>query len=89
MWCLESSKLGKSRKNAYLPGVQLILLCLILFQHVLDDLLQPVGVGLEGREDVLDGALNKNAIHHAKAFPVFVQRAKSFDNKSKHQEVRK
>lgn len=52
----------------YLPFFQLILLCLVLLDQVIKDLLQSLGVCLEGGNDILDGPLHQHTVDHAKAF---------------------
>lgn len=54
----------------YLPLLQLILLCLVLLDQVVQDLLQPLSVCLEGGNDILDGPLYQHAVDHAEAFAV-------------------
>lgn len=65
----------------HLPVVQIGLLGLVLLQKLRQHLLQSIRVGLQGGQNVFDGALNQDTVHHAKTFPFAGQRLESFDNK--------
>lgn len=70
------------RRQSYLPGIQLGLLRLVLLQHFLQNLLQPVRVRLQRREHVLDSPLDQNSVDHAETLAVIWQRFKGLDDES-------
>lgn len=53
-----------------LPGIQLVLLRLVVLDKVIQDLFQPVLVCLKCWDHVLDRSLDKDTIDEAKAFAV-------------------
>lgn len=66
---------------AYLPLLELVLLDLVVLDEVIQDFLQPVCVGLERGDDILDGPLHQNAIYHAEALAITRKRPQGFENK--------
>lgn len=65
---------------AYLPLLQVVLLGLVLLDQVVEHLLQPLGVRLEGGDDILDGALHQHAVDQAEALAVARERLQCFEN---------
>ncbi len=65
----------------YLPLLELILLGLVLLDQVIQDLLQPFGVGPQGGYDILDSPLHQDAINHAEALAVAGKRVQGLKNK--------
>ena len=65
------------RIKTYLPLLQIVLLGLVLLDQIFEDLLQPVGVGLERGLHILDGALYQDAVDHAEAFAIVRERLQS------------
>ena len=65
---------------AYLPLLQVVLLGLVLLDQVVEHLLQPLCIRLEGGDDILDGALHQDTVDHAEALAVAGQRLQGFEN---------
>lgn len=76
MPCPPPGKKGKT----YLPFFQVVLLGLVLFDQIVEDLLQPLGVGLEGGLHILDGPLYQDAVDHAEALAVARERLQSLED---------
>lgn len=62
--------MGKSDTKTYLPLLHVVLLSLVLLCQLDEHLVHVVRVRLQLREDVPNGALDKNAVDHAEAFAV-------------------
>jgi len=65
----------------YLPLLKLVLLDLVLFHKIIQDLLQPFRVGSKGGNDILDSPLNEDAINHAEALAITRKGIQGFENK--------
>lgn len=60
----------KMRKLTYLPLVHFFLLPLVLLEQIIEHLLEALGVGFQGWDDVLDCALDEHAVDHAETLAV-------------------
>jgi hypothetical protein len=67
---------------AYLPLLQVVLFGPVLLDQVVEHLLQPLGIRLEGGDDILDGALHQHAVNQTEALAVAGERLQSFENES-------
>jgi len=65
----------------YLPLLQIVLLGLVLLDQVIQHLLQPLCVGLEGGHDILDSSLHQDAIDHAETLALARKRLQGLENK--------
>ena len=54
-------------KNTYLPLFQLVLLGFVLLDEVIEHLAQPLGVGLQRWDNILDCPLHQDAVDQAEA----------------------
>lgn len=70
----------------YLPLLHFVLLGLVLFHQIVQNLLEAVQVGLKGGDDVLHRSFNEDAINHAKALSVLRNGTESFEHKPNYGE---
>lgn len=78
---LELAILIRKFRSTHLPTFHLVLLGPILLDKVVEDLLEPVGVGLELWKHFPDCALNKHSIDHSEAFSLTRQWCECLENK--------
>jgi hypothetical protein len=55
---------------SYLPIFKLVLLELVLLNQIIQNLLQPLGVGSEGGDHLLDRPLYQDAVDHPEALAI-------------------
>jgi len=74
---------GKSQVHCtYLPPVHFLLLLFILLQQLFQHLLQAVGVGLERRQHIFDGALHQHAVDQPEALARWWEGGQRFADES-------
>lgn len=70
----------EERGRANLPVIHLRLFGLVLLHHLIKNLLQAIGIRLEGGYDIANCTLDENAVNEAEAFAVCCEGFEGLDD---------